>query len=1012
MATRTLYDWQPTTVNSSEELVHARPSVMVHLLDHDPARHQQACDKVREEAWRTAVHMLDVVLARATAQTEAVAAVTRPPFDKSFALLMPLISFLSSSSCASKRTTSSSSVLHFPPVYIQNSGYSADATCRSVRTLVELGSASEIFDKLQECLKRYVEHVIQLLAFASDSIGVSAGGSSSSSSNNDSNFNREFITFLHLAHAWGHYRLTVLELQGVWVFLDRWHIHRVRAVRSIEGLAIELLKEALLQHPWLLQRAQVGYLECLRQDFLQTSETRREMCLFTDLCLCIQVYFLRLEPEIINVASQFYTSIVNHMWEEEPIPAAVFFPQVERYLVEGRERVHAGCIATASLPRLEEAAQTSLLMQHGVGFLERDFAQLVQESNYTCFRLAWQLLAMGKYVRLGKQCGAVFRQYMLREGAVIMRQLTTTTTTTTTTTRRVDGEEYGAVKEMIALMCRGDRVIEKGFAEDAAFFSVQLRDALAEVLQENQTEFAEQLARYLDWTIREADSATAAAAAVVVGSATGNEEDDGSHGISSASPAMNINSNTNSNSMLTSQVHTQTAVSSSSPAGGVSVADASDLDTRLKYIGRLYSLFPSKEIFETFYWVDLSRRLLHYQRAPHIEVEESFIQSLKETCGAETSKFEGMINDVKTSLALNERYQVWAAARIKGETEPWPPRMQVENEEEAAAAVNEKDKQQKPDKKRKRRKGEQEETQGQVQVQGEGEEIQEGRGDEESAVDLANALASVDVKLHILTDNHWPKQTPLEIQLPQPLRTLARGVQNFYRRCFSDRRLLWQHQLSSAVVKCAVGKVRRQLTGTLLQAAILLTLQELIDGERSELSYVTVGVLCEQLAMDMSLPDVVSSLLGLCYPKFRLVLRDSSSSCSPNENTSAVPPLSAEDRLRFNEDFSINNMRGRMPLFGLRQRGGDAGTTTADGLDKGLRRSADAVMADRSHVIEAAIVRFMKENRRVGHEELFTTIPTLVRFTVDVPVMKKVVERLIERGFLERSGGTSYTYLL
>ncbi|ORC85745.1 uncharacterized protein TM35_000332020 [Trypanosoma theileri] len=988
MATRTLYDWQPTIVNSSEELVHAKPPVTVHLLDHDPARHQQACNRVREEAWRTAVHMLDVVLTRAAARTEAVTAITTPPFDESFSLLMPLISFISSSSKRMTSSSSSSSSLHSPPVYIQNHGYSADATCRSVRTLVELGKASDLFDKLQECLKRYVDHIIQIVASASDSISVST-------SDDSTDVKRELITFLHLAHAWGHYRLTVLELQEVWVFLDRWYIHRARAVRSIEGLAIELLKEAILQHPWLLQRAQVGYLEYLRQDFVHTSETRREMCLFTNLCLCIQVYFLRLEPEIINVASQFYTSVVHHMWEEN-ITATVFYPQVERYLAEERERVQAGCIAEASLPRLEEAAQTSLLVEHGVGFLERDFAQLVQTSNYTCFSLAWKLLAMGKYVRLGKQCGAVFRQYMLREGAAIMRQLTSTSTTTI---RRVEGEEYNAVKSMIALMCRGECVIEKGFAEDSVFFSVQLRDALAEALQENQTEFAEQLARYLDWTIRECEN---------VPSANNNNDEEKSSHVITTSSSSHLTGNANTHSTLTSQLPTQTV--SSSSAGVSSVGDTGSYDTRLKYIGRIYSLFPSKEIFESFYWVDLARRLLHYQRTPRIDIEESFIQCLKETCGADTSKFEGMINDVKTSLVLNERYQSWATERIAGEPQPWPPRMEIDNEEEEAAEVeNEKAKQQQQmDRKRKRRNDNTEEEE---EKEKEENDENEERDDEESAAILTTALASVDVKLHILTDNHWPKQTPLEIKLPQPLRALTRDVQNFYRHCFSDRRLIWQHQLSSAVVKCALGKVRRQLTGTLLQAAILLALQELIErGGQGQTSSVTVGVLCERLALDISLPDVVSSLLGLCHPKFRLVLRESANTNSSQENTSIVPPLAAEDRLQFNEDFSMSNMRCRIPLYGLRQRGGDTGTG-ADGLDNGPRRSADAVMADRSHVIEAAIVRFMKENHRVSHEDLFTTIPTLVRFTVAMPVMKKVVERLIERGFLERSGGTTYTYL-
>ncbi|KAF5221994.1 hypothetical protein ECC02_004975 [Trypanosoma cruzi] len=909
MASRTLYDPPPTALQWDVGPPQEKPCITVKSLTHDAEMHRLACEKEKEKSWTVAEGMLDALLVRVAAQSENVISST-PPFEHSTSLL----SFLLSSSPSA--SSMSSICVRIPPVNVSNRGYAADAACRSVRTLVELDAASAIYEKLKQSLEAYVMHILQFLTTACEPDGEGC------------------LTFMRLVHVWGHYRLAVAELQEVWVYLDRWYISRMHAVRSIDGLAVAIMKEALLQHQWLLSRAQMGFLTFLRQDFEKESNVRQEILLFTNLCSSIEVYFLRVEPDVLAVAKEFYTGVADRMWHDGE-SAEVFFQQVGCFLQEGRRRVQA-CLEANTMPKLEEIAQTSLLAAHGTDVLARDFERLVRDEKYDCIRLAWQFLALGKYVQLGKECGAVFREYILHEGVTIIRQLTS---------RPADREGFVAVKAMIALIRRGESVIDECFAENSMVFTVQLNDALVEVLQENQTEFARQIARYIDFLMREEENDT------LVSAPANTKGDDGDGDNCLYADATATANDGGSDEVAATATSTATAVS---PCGGL-----------LNYIGRIYALLPSRGIFETFYWHDLARRLLQYQRPRRLDAERSFIQELKKTCGVETSKFEGMFNDLKVSQELNERYQAWVTGKRDDTSAQWPPVMRVDNEEE----------------------------------------------EEEAMSLIAEFPWNTEVKLHILTSGFWPTQSTLAVRLPSPMRLLAKCVQDFYRQCFTDRQLVWQHQLSSAVVRCSMGTVRRNLMGTLLQAAILLTLQEMMDTTPSSSSSqrveaVTVGALCDRLAVDISIPAVSGAIYGLCHPKFSLLLREPATG---GPSATALSMLAGTDRLRFNTHFAVSSMRCRIPFYNTPNSGEDVSTGRND-ADSML--AVDDVLKEHKHVIEAAVVRFMKEKRCATHEDLVTAVSTLVQFPVTMATLKCVIERLIDRGFLERNGATAYTYTL
>jgi cullin-4 len=73
----------------------------------------------------------------------------------------------------------------------------------------------------------------------------------------------------------------------------------------------------------------------------------------------------------------------------------------------------------------------------------------------------------------------------------------------------------------------------------------------------------------------------------------------------------------------------------------------------------------------------------------------------------------------------------------------------------------------------------------------------------------------------------------------------------------------------------------------------------------------------------------------------------------------------------------------------------------------------EQVAADRNYETQAAIVRILKARKTIGHSELVaeTIRVTRNRGTLDVAGIKRNIERLIEKEFLEREEAGGYSYI-
>lgn len=77
------------------------------------------------------------------------------------------------------------------------------------------------------------------------------------------------------------------------------------------------------------------------------------------------------------------------------------------------------------------------------------------------------------------------------------------------------------------------------------------------------------------------------------------------------------------------------------------------------------------------------------------------------------------------------------------------------------------------------------------------------------------------------------------------------------------------------------------------------------------------------------------------------------------------------------------------------------------------KETHERVAADRQYETQAAIVRIMKAKKTIGHAELIaeTIKATITRGTLQPGDIKKQVDKLIDKEYMEREEGNRYSYL-
>ncbi|KAJ8767678.1 hypothetical protein K2173_018236 [Erythroxylum novogranatense] len=224
-----------------------------------------------------------------------------------------------------------------------------------------------------------------------------------------------------------------------------------------------------------------------------------------------------------------------------------------------------------------------------------------------------------------------------------------------------------------------------------------------------------------------------------------------------------------------------------------------------------------------------------------------------------------------------------------------------------------------------------------------------------------------DMTVNVLTTGFWPTYKSSDLILPLEM---ARGVEvfkSFYNRKANSRKLTWIFSLGTCHLNGRFEQKTIELVVSTYQAAILM-----LFNEADRLNY--ADIIAQTNFTD---GDLVRLLQSLSCAKYKILNKET--------NTKTV---SRTENFEFNHKFTDRLRRIKIPLPPV-----DEGKKIIEDVNKG-----------RGFAVDAAIVRIMKSRKVLNHQQL--TLETVAQlrhmFKPDVKVIKKRIEDLITRDYLER----------
>jgi cullin 3 len=259
---------------------------------------------------------------------------------------------------------------------------------------------------------------------------------------------------------------------------------------------------------------------------------------------------------------------------------------------------------------------------------------------------------------------------------------------------------------------------------------------------------------------------------------------------------------------------------------------------------------------------------------------------------------------------------------------------------------------------------------------------------------------SVELEVDVLTTGYWPSQNVPPCVLPPQVQQAIDCFSEFYLGKHTGRKLKWQTSAGAAELKVSFGtppNVRRhELCVSTYQMCILM-----LFNDRDTLTLA-------EIRTQTHIPDseLRRHLISLCTQKNRILKKGSKGKGITSD----------DDTFTFNHDFQSKLKRVRIPLvkdssIAPSAADGSAAAPAVAAASSGNESHAmdgsvpAAVEEDRRHMVEAAIVRIMKARRTLSHNDLITEVTKQVsiRFQPSPQFIKKRIEGLIEREYLERS---------
>lgn len=254
-----------------------------------------------------------------------------------------------------------------------------------------------------------------------------------------------------------------------------------------------------------------------------------------------------------------------------------------------------------------------------------------------------------------------------------------------------------------------------------------------------------------------------------------------------------------------------------------------------------------------------------------------------------------------------------------------------------------------------------------------------------------------DLYVQILTSGSWPMQpnTQNDIALPPELMVGVERFEAFYYSKFNGRKLSWLAQSSKGELHAYCFKNNYVFTASTLQMAVLL--------QYNHADSFKVGELAGKTQIDLSLLKQVLALLI----KAKLLCDNSNQPIDEERTAGQENGRDAlENRLTSDTVVSLylayKNKKLRVNI----------NVPLKAEVKQEHEKTHKNIEEDRKILIQASIVRIMKTRQTLNHQSLMIEVLNQLssRFKPSVPVIKKCIDILIEKEYLQRDQASKDTY--
>ncbi|KAF4527830.1 hypothetical protein B566_EDAN016314 [Ephemera danica] len=238
-------------------------------------------------------------------------------------------------------------------------------------------------------------------------------------------------------------------------------------------------------------------------------------------------------------------------------------------------------------------------------------------------------------------------------------------------------------------------------------------------------------------------------------------------------------------------------------------------------------------------------------------------------------------------------------------------------------------------------------------------------------------IANIDLTVSILTMGYWPSYPLLEVTLPIEMVQYQEIFNRFYLGKHSGRKLQWQPTLGHCVLKADFPQGRKELQVSLFQGLVLL-----LFNASDDLTF-------EDIKASTNIEDgeLRRTLQSLACGKARVLQKLPKGREIENGN-----------RFSFHGEFTNKLFRIKINQIQLKE-------TTEE-----QKATEERVFQDRQYQIDAAIVRIMKMRKTLSHNLLISELYNQLKFPVKPADLKKRIESLIDRDYMERDKDIANQY--